>query len=60
MDKVKLRKEFNLPDNKNIILFNSFSGIYNERKGWNYFFEAASKLEDKFEIIMLLHFQGQT
>ena len=53
MDKIKLRKKFNLPINKKIILFNSFSGIYSKRKGWDIFFEILKKYNNNFDVLII-------
>ena len=53
MDKIELRKKFNLPINKKIILFNSFSGIYSKRKGWDIFFEILKKYNNNFDVLII-------
>ncbi len=52
-DKEKLRKKYNLPLQKKIILFNSFSGVYSKRKGGDLFFKALKKIQIDFEILII-------
>ena len=52
-DKKKIRKHYNLPLNKKIILFNSFSGIYSKRKGADLFFDAIKKTNLEFDILII-------
>ena len=53
IDKLKVRKKFNIPDDKKIIIFNSFSGIYNKRKGWDLFIKSIKNINLDFEIIVI-------
>ena len=53
MDKIQMRKKFGLPLNKKLILFNSFSGVYNSRKGWDIFLEAIKLTKNDFDIMVI-------
>lgn len=52
-DKNKLREKYKIPKNVKIALFNSFSGIYNKRKGWDLLKEAITKTKTNFELIII-------
>jgi glycosyltransferase involved in cell wall biosynthesis len=53
LDKTTVRKFYNLPINRKIILFNSFSGIYNKRKGWDLFIKAINKADIDVDIMVI-------
>ena len=52
-NKKELRKKFNFSTEKNIIIFNSYSGIYSKRKGGDLFIEALSKLDLDCELVVI-------
>ena len=53
LDKKKMRNRYNLPINKKIILFNSFSGIYSKRKGSDLFFNALKRTKLEFDVLII-------
>lgn len=53
LNKNSLRKEYKLPINKKIILFNSFSGIYNKRKGWDLFVKAINQINIDLDVMVI-------
>ena len=53
LDKKIVRKYYKLPLDRKIILFNSFSGIYNKRKGWDLFIKAINKIDIDFDIMVI-------
>ena len=52
-NKVEMKKKYGLPSEKKIVVFNSFSGIYNFRKGWDLFLKSTKLTKNDYDIMVI-------
>lgn len=53
LNKNKLRRFFNLPLKKKLIIFNAFNGIKDSRKGWKYLIKAVEITKEEYDIVII-------